>query len=270
MNILIVDDERPALRVLERAVREAVPACNLAAFTSAAAALDYAKEAQVAVAFLDIDMGDMDGLSLAKRLKAIHGTTNIIFVTGHAQYAVDAFSVSASGYLLKPVDAAAVQKALGELRHPVQAQAMSRVRIQCFGSFGVFVDGKPLLFTRAKVRELLAYLVHKRGAAASTAEIATILWEDKENTRSVQSQTRTVIAQLMQCLKAAGIGDIVHKAWNSIAIDVAKVACDYYQMLGGNVEALNAYTGEYMNDYSWAEFMIGQIDMRVQRQSQKQ
>ncbi|MDL2214297.1 response regulator [Clostridia bacterium OttesenSCG-928-O13] len=262
MNIIAVDDERPALRALEQAIETAVPNACLAGFTSVPKALEYAGAVKTDVAFLDIEMAEIGGLLLAKKLKDIHGGTNIIFVTAYSKYAMDALSLHASGYLLKPAGAAAIARELENLRHPPAPPAPARVRVTCFGGFGIFVNGAPLLFSRPKVKELLAYLVHKKGAAATNAEIAAILWEDKSYTPSLQSQTRKVLSLLRKSLREAGIEDILCKGWNSVAINVPAVSCDLFDYLQAKPGAVNAYTGEYLNEYSWAEFTVEYLNHR--------
>lgn len=260
MNIIAVDDEQYALSMLEEAIKEVVPNAKLACFLSPDDVLVHAKENKVDVAFLDIDMREMSGLFLAKSLKDIYGLTNIIFVTSYSQYAPHAFDLRASGYVMKPIDPQHVRNELEHLRNPIEASPADHVRFQCFGNFAVFVNGEPLLFTRAKSKELLAYLVHRRGAPASTAEIASILWEDREYTRSIQSQVRNTVFVLMKALKSAGIEDIIQKSWNNIAIRTDKISCDYYEFLEGNASSVNTYMGEYLSEYSWAEFIIGQLN----------
>lgn len=264
MNIIAVDDERRSLEMLERAIAQVAADASIHGFMSAHDALAYAKEHRVDVAFLDIMMGEANGLLVAKRLKDIYGGTNIIFVTGYPQYATQAFDLRASGYLTKPVNPERVRIEMDNLRNPVASTPQPRVRIQCFGSFAVFVGGRPLQFTRAKPKELLAYLVHKQGAGITNAQIAAVLWEEKANTLSLQSNTRNVIAQLLHILKEAGIEDIICKARNSTSFNVEAVSCDYFDYLQGKAEAVNAYAGEYMNDYSWAEFMIGYLNSKTQ------
>lgn len=259
MNIVAVDDERRALKMLENALSIAAPGASIHGFLSAEAALAHARSHRVDVAFLDIMIGEMNGLTLAKQLKEISSETNIVFVTGHSEYAGNAFDMHASGYVMKPVSPERIQRELEDLRRPVIAEEASRVRIQCFGSFSVFVDGTPLSFTRAKPRELLAYLIHRHGAPVTNAQIASVLWEDKPHSLSVQSNTRNVIAQLTQILKDAQIADILCKARNSTAINIKNVSCDYYDYLDGNAKAVNAYAGEYMSDFSWAEFNVANL-----------
>lgn len=263
MNIIAVDDKIPVLLQVESAIREAVPDCSLAGFISSKKALAHARDIRVDVAFLDIDMAEMNGLVLAKRLKDIYGKTNIIFITGYTEYALDAFQLAASGYILKPAEPDAIRREMNRLRDPVSLEDTGRVRINCFGNFSVFVDHEPLIITREKPRELLAYLVHKRGTFVRTSEIAAVLWEDKTYGSAVRTNMRQVIFRLMNVLKGKGIEDIILKKWDSMAVDVTKISCDYYDFMNKKASGINAYTGEYMNEYGWAEFAIGYLDDRI-------
>ena len=106
----------------------------------------------------------MSGLELALELKRLQPGVHIIFVTGFSQYAVDAFAMHASGYLLKPATEEAVLRELTFLYQ--EREAGARVRVKTFGGFDVYVDGEPLRFGRAKSKELFAYLVDRRGTSA--------------------------------------------------------------------------------------------------------
>ena len=95
----------------------------------------------------------------------------IIFVTGYDQYALEAYRVHAQGYLMKPVDAAAILEELDLIPHAPKPQAQT-LYVQCFGFFDVFWQGEPLLFKRRKTKELLAFLVDRKGVACTAEEIA--------------------------------------------------------------------------------------------------
>lgn len=258
MNILAVDDEFRALHTLEEAILAAKPKASVACFDEAPAALAYAENHTIDVAFLDIRMGGMDGLALARRLKDLHAGTNIIFVTGYGHYAVDAFDLNASGYVMKPIDLKQVARQMENLRHPVQEPDRG-VRIQCFGNFEVFVDGKPVSFARSKAKEILAYLVDRHGACASKKELAAILWEDDDYSRSKQIQLQTLIAEMLRALKQAGAQDFILKRRGLYCVEPDKISCDYYRYIKGDAAAVNLYRGEYMTNYSWAEFTTGSL-----------
>ena len=100
MMILACDDERIPLELLSASIREARPEARLFAFGDPMELLDFARQNQADVAFLDIQMYGMTGLELAKRLKDLIPEINIIFVTGYSQYAGDAMMLRASGYVM--------------------------------------------------------------------------------------------------------------------------------------------------------------------------
>ena len=70
---------------------------------------------------------------------------------------------------------------------------------------------------------------------------------------STQQHLRNLIADLKNVLSDAGVGNIILKNRNSIAIDCVLVDCDYYDFLRHIPYAVNSYLGEYMMQYSWAE-----------------
>lgn len=253
MNIIAVDDEKLALDTLVDSIEKSVSNASVVGFQKPMNALNYVHENVCEIAFLDIKMRGMTGLELAKRLKDIRGDINIIFVTGYSEYSLDAFRLYASDYLLKPATPDAVKQALKHLRTPVKPEQTKRVRFQCFGNFEAFVDDKPLVFKRAKTKELLAYLVDRKGTSATMGELMTVIWEDGPDTSSRQSNLRNLIADLKNVFSNAGVESVILKSRNSIAINCESVDCDYYDFLHHIPYAINAYHGEYMMQYSWAE-----------------
>lgn len=259
MNIMVVDDERVVVDHMLGLLKQVEPEAVTAGFTKAEDACSYLQENPVDIAFLDIEMGEMDGIGLARRCRDLCPEVNLIFVTSYpeSEYMMDAFRLHASGCLLKPVSVEDVQEEIRNLRYPPAPAAPRRVRIQTFGNFEIFLDGKPVDLPRTKCRECLAYLVDRKGARVSMRELASILWGDKLYDRKVQNSTHQVIHALMKTLEKAGIQDIIIKSRRELAIDLEKVDCDYYAALNGDLAQINAFTGEYMTNYSWAEFTLG-------------
>ena len=260
MRIIAVDDEQFALDELKDAIREAVPDCELSCFGTPAEALRHAAETPADIAFLDISLIGMNGLALAKRLKDINGKTNIIFATGYSEYALDAFSVQASDYLLKPVTREAIVNAMEHLREPVTEKPDQRVRVQTFGNFEIFVDGRPLTFARIKTKELLAYLVNRRGAYCGNDEIVAAIWEDKADSQALKSHFRHLVADLTKTLTEKNIASMLVKKHGYLAVDPGAFQCDLYDFYSGKPDAVNSYAGEYMAQYSWGEFINGYLE----------
>lgn len=258
MKIMIVDDEELAINSLKKILNAELPGSEIISFLSATDSFDYLRSNPVDIAFLDIEMGALSGLALAKKCKDLCPLVNIIFVTGFSQYSLDALKLHVSGYLLKPVRAEDLHAELDNLRHPLHKENR-RVRIQTFGNFEVFVDGKPLKVPRTKCKECLAYLVDRKGAGISYSQLTSVLWENYSASRSSQKNTHKVISDLIKALKDAGVEDILNKTRTDIAIDINSVDCDYFSAISGDMRWMNSFTGEYMTNYSWAEFTLGEL-----------
>jgi len=253
MNVLAIDDNVLALEELVSAVREACPNDDIHGFSKPSELLDFAKENECGIAFLDIEMWGMNGIELARKLKEINGKTNIVFVTGYSKYALDSYTVKASDYLMKPITKEAVNQALENLRFPIQVKHGKRVRVQTFGNFEIFVDEKPVSFTRSKTKELLAYLISRKGALCNNNEIIAVIWEDKDDSPATQSHFRHLVVDLIRTLKSLNVEDIIIRKWKNLAVAPERISCDFYEMLNGSAKAVNAYAGEFMAQYSWAE-----------------
>ena len=262
LDIIAVDDKRLPLEALTDAIRKAAPEARVRSFRNAADALAAVEEDPCDVAFVDIDMPGTNGIELARSLKAINPLVNIVFATGYSEYASTAFGMHASGYLMKPVEADAVRAELDDLRHPVAHEQERGLYVRCFGSFAAFCDGEPLHFERMKTLELLALLVDRNGGLCSTGEIAEVLWEGGPLTTSHRAYARTLVADLRHTLERLGCADVLVRRRGYTAVDPSKFACDYYDFLAGNPQAINAYRGEYMNQFSWAEETLGKLIAR--------
>lgn len=254
MKTLIVDDMQLAVNALQNIMQAIDPHGTHIGVRKVSEALGYLEKQLPDVAFLDIEMPGMDGLELARHIREKSaGMTNIVFVTAHDQYALEAHDLFVSGYLLKPASETAVRRVLDNLRHPIEPTDDGRLYVRCFGDFEVFSHGVPVRFGRSKSKEMLAYLIDRRGAVCTSGELLGVLWENKANTVSQQGQIRNVISDLKHALAQVGAEDVLLRWGNKIAVDCAKVRCDYYNFLRGDLAAVNRYRGEYMAQYSWAE-----------------
>ena len=262
MKILCVDNEQYALEILARSIKEAAPDSEVLKYSRAADVITSLKDEgrDPDVLFLDIEMPGMTGLQLAGAVKAECPNVNIVFVTGYSDYALEALKLRPSGYVMKPATREKISNELQNLRNPPKRTvADKKVKICCFGNFEVFINEKPMPFLRSKSKELLAYLVDRRGAGVDRAEMAAILWENMSYDRSIQKQLNVIRSDLLKSLEDAGILNIVVQSRNSLAINPKAFDCDYYMALSGDVMAFNDFHGEYMAQYSWAEFTTGAL-----------
>lgn len=265
MNIIAVDDEQIMLSELVTELKKVFPDADIHETTDAVAAAEWANKLSennvtLDYAFLDIRMRRMNGLELARQIKTLHPHAVLIFCTAYTEYAFDAVSLFAKGYLMKPIDAEDIIRTLDEMVYDWRKTATSLtrdVRVQTFGHFEVFVDEQQLMFEREKAKELLAYLVDRHGASITTEQIAAVLWEDRPYDRTLKNYVSTIVTSLRNTLRMAGIDDILVKSRNHLAIDVNKIKCDAYDYEKCDAVAVNSFKGEYMVNYSWAELTTG-------------
>lgn len=246
MNLLLVDDEKLALEALKNIIGRVIPTAEIHAFGKAKQALEFAQDNKIDIAFLDIDMPIMNGLEMAKALQALYPQTNIIFVTGYAEYALEAFNLYASAYLTKPASEDAIKKAIGQLRFPIEEK---RVRFQCFGNFEVYCDNKPMKFSLNRTKELLAYLVDRAGAECRKNEIMSILFEDELR----EEYYKKLRKDLIDTFTEQGVEEVLVITRGGLAIHKELVDCDYYDYLEKDEKTLPE---EYMAQFSFAEGRI--------------
>jgi len=100
INCVVIDDEQPAIRQMEVYI-ERIPFLKLLkSFDNAIESLSFLQNNQVDLLFLDIEMEGFTGLQM---IKALHHKPKIILTTAYDQYALDAFNLNVSDYLLKPI-----------------------------------------------------------------------------------------------------------------------------------------------------------------------
>lgn len=252
MIALAVDDEKVMLNALVRAVRASSDIDEVVEYNNCHAALEWVQDNTVDIAFLDISMRGMGGLALAEKILEMQPDCKIIFCTGYSEYAVDAFKIHVSGYLMKPITAEAVQKEINYIKGQKAKERL--LTIKCFGNFEAYANREPLSFKRPKTKELLAYLVDRKGAGVTTKEICAALWEEKTDDIKNRNYLYQLLNDLRTALKEVNAESILIKTSTTYAVDTGRLDCDYYSYLQkGKPE----FRGEYMTQYSWAETTCG-------------
>lgn len=219
MNVIYVDDEKPAIDNFRLTTADFPEIRSLHCFQRGEDALVFAGQNTVDVAFLDIEMPGFHGLSLAMELKRRDPGIRVVFVTAYSQYALDAWNVDASGYLLKPYTAADIRRAL----------------------------------------EMLALLIDHGERGFTAGEGIAYLWPDRSNDASTQSLLRMTYKRLAATLEEAGAGHILASEGNRRFLRTDQVDCDIYRILAGDRQEARKYNGEYLREYSWSEERNAQL-----------
>ena len=248
MIAIAVDDEALMLGALVAAVEASPDITEVNKFSDCDAALEFVHEHTVDIAFLDINMRGMGGLALAEKIRAICPDCKIVFCTGYEEYAIPAFKLHASGYLMKPISAEDVQ---GEIDNIIGVRNKEKpLTVKCFGNFEVYVNNQKLMFKRLKTKELFAFLVDRNGASMTAKQICAVLFPDDFDDTKNAAYLRQLVLDLKNTLKSVGAEAVLRHETPCYRVDTSLIRCDYISYLETSKPEFH---GEYMTQYSWAE-----------------
>ena len=90
-----------------------------------------------------------------------------------------------------------------------------------------------------------------------------MLWEDESDLNVTVPRIRVLLSDLRATLRGIGQEDVLLRKRGWAAVDRRQLDCDYFRLLEGDVAALNAFRGQFMQQYSWAELTAGALDFRL-------
>ena len=257
MIAIAVDDEVLMLGALIKAISASPDIREVTKFSDCEEALDFAKKSPVDIAFLDINMRGMGGLALAERIVAARPNCKVVFCTGYEEYAIPAFKLHASGYLMKPISAEDVQGEIDNIKGVRQKE--KPLTVKCFGNFEVYVKEEKLVFKRLKTKELFAFLVDRKGAGMTAKQICAVLFPDDVDDTKNAAYLRQLVMDLKNTLKSVGAENVLRHETPCYRVDTSLIQCDYLNHLEtGKPE----FHGEYMMQYSWAEETCAMLEFK--------
>jgi two-component system, LytTR family, response regulator len=269
---IIVDDEQGSLEHLEFLLNRIETVEVVKTFNSGQLALEALSGLDIDVAFLDIDMPEMDGLTLADKISDLFPSILVVFVTAYNQYAVDAFKLNALDYILKPVARDRIQETIDRISKEVKVLPQNnKISVNCFGKFGVTIleTNETIKWNTTKAEEIFAYLISKVGKEVNLEDIINHVFYETDNAKKANSITRTSIYYIKNTLKKFGANNVIVSNWGTYKINTEMVECDFYKfadfiknqttvLLENHTQfekILNCYSHNYleMSTYDWSE-----------------
>lgn len=277
LTCLLIDDEKHALVFLERMLAPYTQLSIQGAFTNPGKALAFLEKEPVDVVFLDIEMRGTSGLEVAARIGRLRPDTEIVFITAHSQFALEAFELGAIDYLLKPLQRKRVEHMIDTLWKRTSRRKLSepqtggkQATLQCFYQFNVLQpDGTPasIRWRTQKTIELLALLLHERGNPVYRWHLIEALWPDTSPEKAA-ALLHTSVYYLRKVVKDLSEIVIDYES-ERYRIDIGSTQIDtvvWESKLAGlpplndqtvqlHKELYTMYTGDYLetHGYSWAE-----------------
>lgn len=278
---ILIDDERPALRELEYLLKNYQEIVIVDTFTDPLEAIEKIRHINPQVVFLDINMPQLKGIDAAARILDLCPHTDIVFVTAHNQYAIEAFDLHALDYILKPISEKRFQVTIQRLIKAVNAKTAHQTElapaenqeclIRMFGSFNIEIahQSGSLKWRSRKTRELIAFLIHHAGREVMKEEIVAELWGESATDQEKSFQLLyNGIYYIRKTLDKNGVtsnhlcieGNYKLTMGNAVTDVMQFTDClRQYEKNNQEVEqlekAVGLYTGEYLADIGslWAE-----------------
>ncbi len=229
IRVILVDDERPALMELEHHLSRYPEIEVIGRFSDAEEALKELEILRPEALFLDINMPRLSGMEMAFLLNEKSPDTKIIFVTAYDQYALEAFSVHAIDYILKPIQKERLDKTIETLVRrvgPKESRQSKKLQIKCFGHFPVqWEDEPPLKWRTEKMKELFAFLLHDQGRGRTKEELLEILWPEEDPEKAIKALYNGVY-YIRKALEDYGISRALIQIDNRYKMSVGEVFLD--------------------------------------------
>lgn len=276
VNVIIVDDENLAVDYMEAMLNRFDDISVIGKYHNPFDALNHVANDQIDIAFLDIHMPEFSGIELAKAISEQSPHTQIVFTTGYDTYAIKAFELYATDYLLKPLTFSRIEKAvkrcMEQLKHtPIQPKETFTV---CAFHSLTFIKNnnwdQPIMirWRTAKVRSIFCYLLHYNHVSVSKDSLIELFWPELDLDKAY-TQLYNTVYQIRKGLTDHGIpieiknlGDAYTLLLNDVKYNVqlfkeriqklspiTDMNLDEYQ------QVVNYYRGEFLQDenYLWTE-----------------
>lgn len=150
MRISVCDDEKAMAIYIADLVKRSLPECNIEIFTSGEELLAF--NTKTDIAFLDIELKNINGINTASELQKRYPDIIIIFISSYSSYVTDAFSVNAFQYLLKPINVAKFNREFSKAINSYQSKhSVYKVK---FGANEKYIAVKDILYIETYGRRL--------------------------------------------------------------------------------------------------------------------
>jgi two-component SAPR family response regulator len=279
MKVILVDDE-PTMHLILRKMLVKLPGIHVAGtFTNTQSAASFLKEnSDIGLAFVDLSMPGESGMEFAAKLEASDSQIQVVFVTSHKEFALEAYELSVLDYLVKPVSqerlqrtvyrALANQRAMDSLSMQPPASADSgNIVLSMLGDVAVSNGAGRVKWISRKCAELFAYLLLYRGKRIPRSRLVTDIFGGM-HLANAENYLNTTVYQLRKSLEPLGMREVVRSENDGYALELKDPIIDYaaFEKQAEQLQSIDRdnvekalqieqlYTGDLFGDkaYVWA------------------
>lgn len=250
VSAIIVEDESLVLQDIKTMVEGTGFIDVVNTYNNARDALEGAIVLRPQLAFVDIVLPGMDGITLAENLLELIPTLRVVFITAYHEYAVKAFELNALDYLLKPISSRRFQLLVERIIDAANVPRVSgkgSLEIHCFGGLEVKISGRPVRWGRSTAEELFCYLLVNHQVGIHKEVILEELWPDYEPERGLPI-LQTAVCKLRNIFSSLEGTVQLEYAASKYCLTISDCACDYFL-----VQDILSRCNEADMDYSQVE-----------------
>lgn len=232
MKVLILDDERAMHTVMKQMLARIDGIKSVDCFMEPADAINFVRREAVDLAFIDIKIGRENGLQAAAQLRALASGMEIVFVTSHKEYALEAFGAYPLDYIVKPISRGRLEmtiaRAAARRTQPTgESQSAPSLHVRVLGGFEFRgTQGGNVRWISRKSAELCAYLLLCRGQFVAKGRIIDDIFPDMP-LKNAETYLNTAVYQLRKALTPLGMKAIVQSANEQYRLDMSNVEADF-------------------------------------------
>lgn len=269
MKVALIDDELNSLILLEALLKPYKDIQVMGKFTHPDDGFRLFENEKIDLVFLDIEMGAIHGIDVAKELVIMYPSMEIVFVTAHSEFAVEAFEINVVDYLLKPLNprrlAKSIKRAQEKLSVLKENERLSSTTghtfiATTFGKFHLFdLENQIIKWRTRKGRELFVLLWRHHKVPIDKEYIIDTLWPDMSPDKAT-ALLYTTMYQVRKALGGKGIDNPVKLVGEDYQLQIS-IDSDYEEfrrILGtfkttANIErGLILYKDNFLQEYDWA------------------
>ncbi|WP_218092650.1 response regulator [Paenibacillus solanacearum] len=236
MKVLIVDDEPAMLFAMRRMLSTMTGVELVGSFQNAAGVLDFVRNGDADLAFLDIKIAEDNGLELARRLRSLRAELDIVFTTSHSEFALHAYDVYPLDYMVKPISQKRLAQTITQASSRRNASSggasgltLHRLTVRSLGCFEASSkQAGAVKWISKKSMELFAYLLVHRGRSVTKIRILEDIFPERP-LKNAEAYLNTAVYQLRKALSPHGFKEMVISAQEQYRVDLDQVDVDFIQ-----------------------------------------
>ncbi|MBD8028591.1 response regulator [Ureibacillus sp. Re31] len=279
IRAILADDEPLSIELMKKRLTD-MDVEIIGAYTDAYSLISDLKNISFNTAFLDIQMPGISGMDLAALIHEENPAVQIVFVTAHRDYAIQAFELETTDYLLKPVLKERLHKTIDRIKERLKEEHQSEsmnysdlpsLEIRCFKQFSLSFNGEPILWKSAKIKELFAFFLMHLDTPIHRDLLIDKLWQDHDY-KKAKIHLHTCISYIRKMLESFHPDHTLSFAGQHYTLHLEEAWCDVVifehmptDISFENVETIESdillYTGDYLEEegYEWARAKANEL-----------